>query len=114
MIYENVEKLMGHRVDYSTNSYYKPTEKDLLEDYLKAVPDLTVNKQATEEQLQARMDSKDQEVQQLKEQINKMQKDLQDIKEFELKRLRDPNRIFGGLQRVIRQGERRLEIEFKN
>jgi integrase len=74
MIYENVEKLMGHRVDYSTNSYYKPTEKDLLEDYLKAVPDLTIYKPAaTEEQLKARMDSKDQELQQLKEQMNKMQ-----------------------------------------
>jgi hypothetical protein len=44
MLYENVEKLMGHRVDYCTNSYYKPTDKDLLEDYLKAVPDLTIYK----------------------------------------------------------------------
>lgn len=84
MIYENVEKLMGHRVDYSTNSYYKPTEKDLLEDYLKAVPDLTIYKPAaTEEQLKARMDSKDQELQQLqehqnqlKEQINRMASEM--------------------------------------
>jgi hypothetical protein len=45
MIYENVEKLMGHCVDYSTNSYYKPSDNDLLEDYLKAMPLLTIESQ---------------------------------------------------------------------
>ena len=39
----NVEVLMGHTIGVS-NSYYKPTEKDLLEDYLKAINVLTINK----------------------------------------------------------------------
>jgi hypothetical protein len=39
----NVEILMGHTIGVS-NSYYKPTEKDLLEDYLKAISILTINK----------------------------------------------------------------------
>ena len=38
----NVETLMGHSVGIS-DSYYRPTEKELLEDYLKAVPLLTVS-----------------------------------------------------------------------
>jgi integrase len=38
----NVETLMGHSVGIS-NSYYRPTEKDLLEDYLKIADHLTLN-----------------------------------------------------------------------
>ena len=38
----NVEMLMGHSLGIS-DSYYRPTEKELLEDYLKVVDSLTVN-----------------------------------------------------------------------
>ena len=38
----NVEWLMGHSTGIS-DSYYRPTENDLLEDYLKAVPLLTIS-----------------------------------------------------------------------
>ena len=38
----NVELIMGHDIGVST-SYYKPTEKEVLEDYLKATPLLTIN-----------------------------------------------------------------------
>jgi len=38
----NVETLMGHSIGIS-DSYYRPTEKDLVDDYLKAVPLLTVS-----------------------------------------------------------------------
>jgi hypothetical protein len=38
----NVETLMGHSVGIS-DSYYRPTERELLEDYLKAAPLLTVS-----------------------------------------------------------------------
>ena len=38
----NVEWLMGHSTGIS-DSYYRPTENELLEDYLKAVPLLTVS-----------------------------------------------------------------------
>jgi hypothetical protein len=37
----NVEVLMGHSIGIS-DSYYRPTEGDLLEDYLKAVPLLSI------------------------------------------------------------------------
>jgi integrase len=38
----NVEITMGHDIGLS-ESYYKPTEKEVLEDYLKATPLLTIN-----------------------------------------------------------------------
>ncbi len=38
----NVEILMGHDIGLA-NSYYKPSERDLLEDYLKAADLLTIN-----------------------------------------------------------------------
>lgn len=38
----NVETLLGHSTGVS-DSYYKPSEKELLEDYLKAVPLLTIS-----------------------------------------------------------------------
>jgi hypothetical protein len=37
----NVEMLMGHSTGIS-DSYYRPNERELLEDYLKAVPKLTL------------------------------------------------------------------------
>jgi hypothetical protein len=40
----NIELLMGHNIGIS-KSYYKPTEKDLLEDYLKAADLLTINEE---------------------------------------------------------------------
>jgi hypothetical protein len=38
----NVEITMGHNIGLSS-CYYKPTEKEVLEDYLKAVEFLTIN-----------------------------------------------------------------------
>ena len=38
----NVEITMGHDIGISA-SYYKPTEREFLEDYLKAIPLLTIN-----------------------------------------------------------------------
>jgi hypothetical protein len=38
----NVEILMGHDIGVS-KSYYKPTEREVLQDYLNAVPLLTIN-----------------------------------------------------------------------
>jgi hypothetical protein len=37
----NIEKLMGHSVGIS-DSYYRATESEPLDDYLKAIPALTI------------------------------------------------------------------------
>jgi hypothetical protein len=42
----NVETLMGHSTGIS-DSYYRPTENDLLDDYLKIVDHLTIRTEST-------------------------------------------------------------------
>jgi integrase len=49
----NIEKLMGHSLGMSTNSYYRATSDEILKDYLKAVPLLTIS---SENRLQGQMD----------------------------------------------------------
>jgi hypothetical protein len=49
----NIEKLMGHSIGIS-DSYYRATENELLEDYLKAVPLLTIS---SENRLQKNMEN---------------------------------------------------------
>jgi integrase len=41
----NVEKTMGHNIGVS-QSYYKPTEREVMEDYLKAVDFFTISKES--------------------------------------------------------------------
>jgi integrase len=83
----NVELLLNHDLGVS-QSYYKPQEKDILEDYLKAVDLLTINSDNTtlKKQLQkveeenknseyiikGKLHEKDEEIKDLKEQFNKM------------------------------------------
>src|SRR5215218_8385357 len=40
----NIEKLLSHSIGIS-NSYYRPTENELLEDYLKVVDLLSIDKE---------------------------------------------------------------------
>lgn len=51
----NVELLLGHNIGVS-NSYYRPPEKELLEDYLKAVDSLTINKTNNNKHLKKEID----------------------------------------------------------
>jgi hypothetical protein len=51
----NVELLLGHNIGIS-RSYYRPSEKELLEDYLKAVDSLTLNKINNNEKLEKEID----------------------------------------------------------
>jgi hypothetical protein len=84
----NVEITMGHDIGLSA-SYYKPTEREVLEDYLKAVDLLTINgdkkvlqKQVTELTeksknneyiIKAKLQEKDDEVRNMKDQIMALQ-----------------------------------------
>ncbi len=51
----NVEMLMGHDLGV-TQSYYKPLEKDVLDDYLKAVSCLTIHKHHENKHLEKEID----------------------------------------------------------
>jgi hypothetical protein len=39
----NIEKLIGHPLGMPTNSYYHATSDEILKDYLKAAPFLTIS-----------------------------------------------------------------------
>lgn len=74
----DIMTLMGQDTGLAA-SYNKPTVEMLLDEYLKAVENLTINKTIVSEEmvknqqaLATQMESKDQEVRQLKEQMNKM------------------------------------------
>jgi hypothetical protein len=83
----NVEILMGHTIGVS-DSYYKPSEKEFLEDYLKAICLLTIdnNQQVLEKQItELKETSKDNEyiikarLQEKEDQIKGMQGQIQTI-----------------------------------
>jgi hypothetical protein len=77
----NVETLMAHSTGMSDH-YYRPTEHDLLKDYLKAVDNLTIDntrqmviKEVSENQqaLAVQMESKDKEIQELRDKMARME-----------------------------------------
>jgi hypothetical protein len=91
----NVEITMGHDIGVST-SYYKPTEREVLDDYLKAVPLLTVSgddlrlqKQVQELSektnnndylLKAKLQERDDALVTLSDQVMKLMAELQELK----------------------------------
>jgi hypothetical protein len=104
----NVELLMGHDIGIST-SYYKPTEHEILHDYLKAVELLTINgansvlqKQVQDLKDKARddeyiikgkLEDKEREIGSLKDDMNSLRDDMNNI--FEVLKIAKRNN--GGL-----------------
>jgi integrase len=90
----NVELTMGHNLGIS-KSYWKPTEREVLEDYLKAVDLLTINedkvvlkKQVAELNekskdneyiIKAKLQEKDEQIKTITEQFSQMQSQMQSL-----------------------------------
>jgi len=74
----NVELLQGHDVGVSS-AYYRPTEKELLEDYLRAVPYLTLTHEERLRSQAARLESR----------INSDAHAISDQKEQKIQELQD-------------------------
>jgi integrase len=74
----NIEILMGHSVGIS-DSYYRATETELLEDYLKAIDLLTINE---ENRLKSKLDQK---IQIERSQIESLKQDFEKLKNEVLK-----------------------------
>ena len=88
----NVEILMGHSIGVS-DSYYKPKENEILDDYLKAVDSLTINSnnialkkqvQKLEEEnknseyiIKGRLQEKDEQIKSLTDQFSSMKNMLE-------------------------------------
>jgi hypothetical protein len=70
MLRSNVELLLSHSgYGMSQTSYYRPSEHELLLDYLKAVPLLSINDTKHVERLQQQMEDKEKEVEELKSRL---------------------------------------------
>jgi hypothetical protein len=91
----NVEITMGHDIGVSA-SYYRPTEHEVLEDYLKAVSLLTINgenillqkqvnelreeTQNNEYTIKTRLQEKDDALMTLSDQVMKLMAEVQELK----------------------------------
>ena len=87
---------MGHDIGISS-SYYKPTEREVLDDYIKAVPQLTINgnntilQQQVEELvektnnndylLKAKLQEKDDALVTLSDQVMKLMAEVKELKQ---------------------------------
>jgi hypothetical protein len=105
----NVEKLMNHSTGIS-DSYYRATESELLEDYLKAVETLTINDdkltlqkqvaELTEKSkdseyiIKAKLQEKEEEIQNMKGQMVLMQQAQKEILDL----LKDPAKLLEALK----------------
>jgi hypothetical protein len=103
----NVEILMGHSTGIS-DSYYKPTEKEVLDDYLKSANSLTLNhddvalekqiKKLEEENknseyiIQGRLKERDEQMEILKDQFSSMKKIIDQLVNG-LSQSRDQNQV---------------------
>src|SRR5215467_2780635 len=77
----DVERLLGHSGGWSNAAYNRPPDDWLIEEYLKAVPDLTIYKpieesQAIVQELNAQVAYNDQEIRALREQNQIMNEQL--------------------------------------
>jgi integrase len=85
----NVELTMGHNIGVSA-SYYRPTEKEVLEDYLKAVPLLSMStKTKDNEYIKTELSEKDKEIAGLKGDMALMKQEVEDMQEL----LRNPKKL---------------------
>ena len=84
----NIEKLMDHSIGIS-NSYYRATEKDLLEDYLKVVNQLTIGAEssfkAEVEMIKERGSINEDAIATLSDQVMKLMKEVQELKSGKVK-----------------------------
>ena len=67
----NVEILMGHSTGIS-DSYYRPNENELLQDYLNAIPELTILKENRVTNQKEKIRAHDSDIVELKEEIEKI------------------------------------------
>jgi len=114
----NVEITMGHNIGVSA-SYYKPTQNQVLEDYLKATDLLTISndkvilkKEVAELQqksknneyiIRGKLEEKNEEMKTMKEQVNTMQSQLQTLIST-LGNIKDQNQVNQTAQMLYKSG----------
>lgn len=121
----NVELLMNHEIGISA-SYYKPTEHEILDDYLNAVDLLTINgaNSVLQKQVQAlkdkardneyvikgKLEDKENEIRSLKDDMNSMRDDMNNI--FEVLKIAKRNNGRLGKDRTMLDENSRLTFGY--
>jgi integrase len=116
----NVEITMGHDIGLS-ESYYKPTEQEVMQDYLKAVDNLTINgdktvlkkqveriKQETRDNeyiIKGKLQEKDEEIRSMKEDLSSMRSQMNDVLEV-LKIAKSKNGMIGKDRTMLDENRR--------
>jgi hypothetical protein len=122
----NVEVTMGHDIGVSA-SYYKPTEREVLQDYLKAVDLLTINsdkiilqKQVAELNeksknneyiIRGKLEEKDEQFKNLSEKFNSMQLMLEKIITATTTQVQNPQQFGAIAQSMFSSGMLKVEEE---
>ena len=116
----NVEITMGHNIGLS-ESYYRPTQQEVLQDYLKAVDNLTIGldkavlqkqvdriKQETKDNeyiIKGKLQEKDEEIRSMKEDLSSMRSQMNDVLEV-LKLAKSKDGIVGKDRTILDENRR--------
>jgi hypothetical protein len=105
----NVKMLMGHSIGVE-DSYYRPEEHVISQDYLNAISNLTIsrNRQTEVAEVAAQTQSKAPEIQELKENIKSMREDMNDV--FEVLRVVKRNDGRVGTDKTVLDENRNFTI----
>jgi hypothetical protein len=87
---ERREMLLGHKIGLAS-CYYRPTQDDLLREYLKAVDDLTINEENRLKIKVQQLEGESNEIQNLKKQMNENSAMLNDVLELIKLRIKEDN-----------------------
>jgi len=103
----NIEKLLSHSIGIS-NSYYRPTENEILEDYLKVINSLSVdNKNKLQKELQAYKEKNNEENYAIKEKLHEKDEQIIELNakyEHDFKKIKEEmNEQFVQIMRMIQQ-----------
>ena len=123
----NVEITMGHNIGLS-ESYYRPTQQEVLQDYLKAVDILTVGvdkavlqkqvdriKQETKDNeyiIKGKLQEKDEEIRSMKEELSSMRSQMNDV--LEVLKIAKSKDGTVGKDRTILDEKRRVTFGYVN
>ena len=121
----NVEITMGHAIGLS-ESYYQPTQQEVLQDYLKAVDNLTISvdktvlqkqveriKQETKDNeyiIKGKLQEKDEEIRSMKEELSSMRSEMNDV--LEVLKIAKSNNGMVGKDRTMLDENRRVTFGY--
>jgi hypothetical protein len=84
--------LLGHKIGLAS-AYYRPTEQEMLDEYMKAVNSLTINEENRLKIKVELLESEKHEITTLKDQVNEMKATMKDM--TDLMKLRRENEMEG-------------------